>query len=179
MGATTISAIEGTPEAWPDAPDGLSTDAAALDPALIWQRLESYIANRYSERTVEWIAEGCGEWRPTLKPATIATVEIWRGESWEVTTLGTSPLGGYMLPGVGPYRFTGTAGEDDADVPPIVLEAFRRLAEYTAGIEFEHLGVRSESVPDVWQGEYASPSWRARALQDSGAADLLRTYRRA
>jgi hypothetical protein len=179
MDATTISIIEGTPEAYPDAPDGLSTDAAALSADMIWQRLESYIAWRYSERSVQWIAEGCGEWRPTLKPATITTVEVWRGETWEITSLCASPLGGYMLPGVGPYRFTGTAGVDDADMPVIIMEAFRRLAEYFAEIEYDSVGKSSENVPDIWQGEYASPSWRARALQDSGAADLLRNYRRA
>lgn len=176
--ATTIHVIEGTPEAYPEAPAGLSTDAAAIDVGIIWQRLEAYTAWRFSPRSVEWVVEGCGEWRPPLKPAAITTVEVWRGEAWEATTLGTSPLGGYMLPGTGPYRFSGTAGEEDADVPVIFMEAFRRLTEYFAEIDFGAVGKSSESVPDVWQGEYASPSWRARALQDSGAADLLRSYRR-
>lgn len=176
--ATTIHVIEGTPDAYPDAPAGLSTEAAAIDPALIWQRLEAYTAWRFTPRNVEWVAEGYGEWRPPLKPATITTVEVWRGEAWEATTLGTSPLSGYMLPGTGPYRFSGTVGEADAEVPAIFLEAFRRLAEYFAEIDFETVGMSTQNVPDVWSGEYASPSWRARALQDSGAADLLRSFRR-
>ncbi len=89
-----------------------------------------------------------------------------------------SPLGGYCLPGTGPYRFTGTAGEDDADVPAIVQEAYRRLAEYFAE-PIAGIGVHSEAVPDIATIEYGSPTWRAQALQQSGAADLLRTFRRA
>lgn len=175
--ATTIHVIETPPVSYPDAPADLSTAAAALDADMIWQRLEAYIAWRYSQRAVEWIAEGPGEWRPTLQPAAISTVEVWRGESWETTTLGTSPLGGYMLPGCGPYRFTGTAGDDD-DAPAIVLEAFRRLAEYFAA-PIAGIGLRAESVPDVASIEYGSPTWRAQAMQQSGAADLLRNLRRA
>lgn len=177
--AATIHIAEAVPAEYPDPPDGLSTAATALDPAMVWQRLEAYTAWRFSPRGVEWIAEGCGEWRPTLKPATIATVEVWRGEAWEATTLGTSPLGGYLLPGVGPYRFTGTAGEDDADVPAAVMEAFGRLAEYLA-VKPGKPGVRSESVQagTVSLSTTRSPTATAEAMQNSGAADMLRGFRR-
>ncbi len=30
-------------------------------PDYVWQRIESYIALRFTERTVTWIVEGCGE----------------------------------------------------------------------------------------------------------------------
>jgi hypothetical protein len=175
----TIFVSESVPGQYPAAPAGLSTEAAALDPALVWQRLEAYVAWRFSERTVEWIAEGCGDWQPPLKPATIVTTEIWNGTAWEAVTLSASPLGGYCLPGTGPYRFVGTVGVDGADVPAAVLEAYRRLAEYMAQVSFEYIGARSVNVVDVGSTELGSPSWRARALQDSGAADLLRTFRRA
>lgn len=177
MMAVTIKQIEGPADDYPTPPEGLSTAAAALEPALIWQRLEAWIAWRWSVRDAEWIVEGCGEWAPPLTPVTIATTERWAGEAWEAVELPPSPLGGYVLPGVGPYRFAGTAGADD-DVPVAVLEAYRRLAEHTAAISYEGAGLRSENVPDIWQGEYDQRA-RARALQDSGAADLLRTYRRA
>jgi hypothetical protein len=39
-------------------------------------------------------------------------------------------------------------------------------------------GLRSENIASVWQGEYDNRA-KARALQDSGAADLLRSFRRA
>lgn len=177
--AVTIRQTESVPETYPDVPEGLSTDAAALDPAVIWQRIEAYTAWRWSLRDVEWIVEGDGDWCPPLQPATIATTEGWRDDAWEAVELRPTPLGGYCLPGCGPHRIVGTVGDDDADVPALILEAYRRLAEFVAQIEFEHPGVRSISVPDVVTMEAASSSWRARALQDSGAADLLRSFRRA
>jgi hypothetical protein len=176
MDATTISVIEGAPEEYPAA--AVSSEAVNSFLPAAWQRIESYVALRTTERTVEFIVEGPGDWQAPLRPVALTIVEEWRGATWEETTLDASPLGGFILKGCGPYKFTGTAGDDDADVPALLLEAVRRLAEYMAEIDFEHPGVRTESVPDVWQGEYASPSWRARALQDSGAADLLRSFRR-
>jgi hypothetical protein len=179
MTATTIRQTEAAPEAYPDAPEGLSTAAAALSSDMLWQRLEAYIAWRWTERAVTWIVDGCGDWRPPLTPATIATVEIWSGDAWATVTLSPSPLGGYCLTG-GMYRFTGTAGNDAADVPAAVLEAFRRLAEYMAA-NAGTAGAASQTVniPDVETREITrSPSWMARAIANSGAGDLLRQYRR-
>lgn len=179
--AVTIKSTETTPEAWPDAPEGLSTAAAALTADFIWQRIEAYTAFRATERDVAWIVEGCGEWVPPLTPATITNVEIWQADAWSAVTLSPSPLGGYVLLGDGPYRFTGVAGDDDADVPADIVESFRRLAEYMATTD-EKPGARSysETVPDVYTGAVErSPAWMAQALINSGAADLLRNYRRA
>jgi hypothetical protein len=174
MTATTIKVTEGVPEGNPAVT--VSTEATPFLP-VAWARVESHIALRITERAVTWIVEGCGEWAPPLWPATIETVEEWRSEAWAAVTVPPSPLGGYCLP-EGTYRFSGSVGAD-TDAPALLLEAVRRLTEYMAEITFEHLGIRSENVPDIWSGEYASPSWRARALQDSGAADLLRSFRRA
>jgi hypothetical protein len=181
--AATIHQSEGVPATYPDPPAGLSTEAAALDADMLWQRIESWIAYRYSERTIVWIVEGAGDWQPPLAPATIATVERWTGTAWEVTTdLLASPLGGYQLPGCGPYRFTGTVGVDGAEVPAAVLEAFRRLAEYSP-LDLNHVrGARNHTItiPDVISETVErSPAWIAMAMQNSGAADLLRPYRRA
>lgn len=174
--ATTIKVAEAMPADYPAVT--VSIEATPFLPAA-WARIESYIALRTTERAVEFVVEGPGDWQAPLRPVTLATVEEWRGAAWEETTLDPSPLGGFILKCTGPYRLTGTAGDDDTEVPAVLTEAVRRLAEYMAQIEFENVGTRSSNVPDVWSGEFASPYWRARALQDSGAADLLRNYRRA
>ncbi len=180
---TTIRQIEGIPATWPDAPAGLSTAAAALPAAMVWTRIETWIAYRYAERTIQWVAEGPGEWLPPLAPATIEDVEKWTGSAWEVVTLDASPLGGYELEGVGPYRFTGTVGVDGADIPAPVSEAFRRLAEYmVADTSGAPAGARTfnQAVPDLASVSFErSPAWLAQAMAYSGAADLLRHLRRA
>lgn len=178
--AATIRQVEAIPSAYPATPSGLSTAAAALDATVIWQRIEAYIAWRWTERDVEWIVEGCGEWHPPLTPATIATVEIWRSGAWEDTAIAASPLG-YCLPG-GTFRFKGTVGGGSPApvVPTAVNEAFRRLAEYMAA-DVGTAGARSESIRigDISESIRRSPSWMAEAMSNSGAGDLLRNYRRA
>jgi hypothetical protein len=178
--STVIQINETASTAFPKTPSPLSAAAAAIDPTVIWQRIESYIVWRWTSRAVNWVVEGPGEFHPTLAPATIATVEAWsRGANvWETAPLDASPLGGYFLPCTGPYRFTGTVG--GGTVPAAVNLAFIRLAEYfaaktgTAGASMEQtivFGVlRTETI--------RSESWMALALQNSGAADLLRQYRK-
>src|SRR3546814_1950270 len=69
MSATTIKQTEALPASYPDVTpyphrpveNGGVTDAE-IDPALVWQRIESYIAYRWSEREVVWIVEGSGDW---------------------------------------------------------------------------------------------------------------------
>jgi len=179
MTATTIRQIEGAPTAYPDVPEGLSTAAAALDADMLWQRIETYVAHRWTERDVEWIVEGCGEWHPPLTPATISTVEIWRSGAWEAVSLNPSALGGYFLPGDGPYRFQGSVGAGDP--PAAVLEAFRRLAEYMATSARGAPGTSFESVTagSVTVSKRRDEAFAARAMSNSGAGDLLRNYRRA
>jgi hypothetical protein len=180
MTATTIKQTEGAPSAYPDAPSGLSTAAAALDAVMIWQRIEAYTAWRWPERSVTWIVEGCGEWHPPLTPATISTVEVWQAGAWQTVTLDPSPMGGYCLPG-GTYRFTATVGDDDAELPASVKEAFRRYAEYTAAAAKGTPGATRERVTagSVTVDKSRSESFAARAMSNSGAGDLLRKLRRA
>lgn len=177
MTTTTIKQKEAIPASFPATPPGLSAAAAALDPIAIWQRIESYTAHRYTSRAVEWVVEGCGEWNPSLAPATISTVETWRADAWEVVALAPSPLGGYCLPG-GTYRFTGTVGS--GTVPEIVNEAFRRLAEYMAASKRGSPGTTRERVTagSVTVDKSRDASWAAAAMANSGAGDLLRNYRR-
>jgi hypothetical protein len=178
MMATTIKQTEGIPAAYPATPTGLSTAAAALDPDMLWQRIEAYTAWRYTSRAIEWIVEGCGEWHPPLSPATITTVEVWRNDEWAVATVSPSPLGGYCLPGDGPFRFIGTVGA--GTVPEIINEAFRRLAEYMAASKRGSPGTTRERVTagSVTVDKSRSASWAAASMANSGAGDLLRNYRR-
>lgn len=177
--AVTLKQVEAIPAAYPDAPSGLTTAAAAVDADMIWQRIEAYIAHRWASRAVVWTVEGCGDWEPPLTPATIDTLEVWQGDQWVAadTLVSPSPLGGYCLPG-GTYRFTGTVGAGDP--PAAVMEAFRRLAEYMASKPGK-AGARSESITSgtLSLSTTRSPEWMGRAMSNSGAGDLLRPYRRA
>lgn len=181
--ATTIQQLEGEPDAYPD-PElvlELSDEAAAIEPAVIWERIESHVAHRFAAREVTWVVEGPGEWVPPLTPATISAIKVWsRANEWETATLAASPLGGYQLSASGPYQFTATVGNDD-DIPPTVWEAYRRLAEYMACDKAHMSGTSQESlqVGSLTLTHRRSPEWLARAMQNSGAADLLRQYRRA
>jgi hypothetical protein len=155
----------------------LSEGPAALPPAFIWRRLEDWISYRFSPREVEWILAGPGDWTPDLAPATVTSVESWFQGQWQAVTLSDAPLG-LELATAGPYRITATVG--GGDVPAPVQEAFRRLAEYMAET------APSEIDKSNWLGTWGSwnqqdgksPNWLAKALHLSGAADLLRSYRR-
>lgn len=181
---TIIRQVESAPASYPGAPSGLSTEAAALDAATIWQRIEAYIAYRYTARNVVWTVEGPGEWIAPLAPATIATIERWEGGAFVADdSLSASPLGGYCLPARGPYRFTASVGAGPA--PAIVNEAFRRLAEYFADVASaaatrDTAGVTKSSftIGHLSEDRTRAQAWAARAMENSGAGDLLRSYRR-
>jgi hypothetical protein len=177
---TTVKINEGRPAEWPDPPFPLGTAAAAIEPEVIWRRIESWIAWRWGERPCAFIAEGgCGSWRAPLHPFTVETTEVWNGDGWEAVTLPADPLGGVKLGSAEAYRFTGTLGSDE-DPPEDVLEAYRRLAGYFSETE-HHPGASSytDEIGSLRRIEERAPTWLARALQHSGAADLLRPYRRA
>lgn len=147
-----------------------------------WQRIEAYIAYRFTERAVVWIVEGAGEWCAPLTPATVTEIEIWNGAAWETITAPDSPLGGYWLSGDGPYRFTATVG--GGDVPAVVTEAHTRLSNYLASVAADDMpdGASSYSVSlggEVREQIDRNPKAIAMAIQLSGAADLLRPYRKA
>lgn len=175
--STTIKQDEAVPDSYPSAPSGLSTAAAALDADMIWQRIESYIAYRWTSRAVTWVVEGDGEWLPPLAPVTVSAVDIWESDAWAAVTLSPSPLGGYVLLDA-TYRFTATV--DSGTVPAAVNEAFRRLAEYLAA-KNRKPGVSrySMNLGDLSESYDTSLTWKSKAMQYSGAADLLRAYRKA
>lgn len=162
---------------WP-AVDGLSSEAAALDPAPIWTRIEYHIAWRWPARSVVWDVSGPGEWIPSIAESEIDEVLIWRDTSWQPITPDPAPRG-IVLP-EGRFKISGTAGSDDV-APAAVLEAFRRLAEYLAASDTSAPGASrfSTGIGPISETFSQSPSHIARALVNSGAADLLRPYRRA
>jgi hypothetical protein len=171
-----ISEQEQEPASYPTAPSGLSTDAANLDTATLWQRIESWITHRWGERSVTWIVEGPGTWHPRLQPATIDTAEKWDGSAWQTVTLTPAPFG-YDLDAA-TYRVTATVGETGAPPSP-VEEAYRRLAEYLADQSYIGRVATSGSrdLGDVSISSDRPTAWMAKALHHSGAADVLRRYR--
>lgn len=173
-----IKQYEAVPSEYPDAPSGLSTAAAALDADMIWARIESYTAHRFTEREVVWTLRGNGgdQFNPRLTPVVSSEAHYW-DDQWESLTLLDGPLG-LCLPFDGTYRITALVGA--GDVPAAVSEAFRRLAEYLAD-DPGTAGASSTSVAigPIQETLDRNPAWVARAIQNSGAGDLLRPYRRA
>lgn len=168
--AMTLQEHESVPDAYPTA----ESDA-------LWQRIEAYCRERWTARDVTWMVEGPGEWCPPLMPAVLREVQIWDGSGWTDCDPPASPWGGYELPAKGPYRIV--AGVGGGDAPKGVLEAFRRLLEYSTG------GKKIVTQPGASSYKHSiggnltweikrDPAWMAKALQNSGAADLLRPYRR-
>ncbi|WP_179379762.1 hypothetical protein [Jannaschia marina] len=170
---------------YPPKADGLSPKADALDPGAVWSRIEQWVAYRWTPREVVWTVEGDGDWTPPLAPVIEAAAEVWRGGAFVPVALSASPLGGYILPDHGPYRITATVGA--GEVPAAVQEAYRRLAEYSADGQTSNMltgrpGASSHTGQiggDLSESIERNPAWLARALAWSGAADLLRPYRRA
>jgi len=175
--AVALKMIEAIPTAYPDAPAGLSDDAALLDADMVWARIEAYTAHRYSARAVVWTVEGGGDWTPPLAPVNTITAEIWDGTAWQEAFPAASPYDGYTLACDGPYRFTADVG--GGDVPAPVTEAFIRLAEYMAD-DPGRVGSSSftDAIGPLNEAVTRTPTWLARAMQYSGAGDLLRPYRR-
>lgn len=173
--ATTLEISESTAPLTP----------AFLPPATVpelavvaWERIEAWTRYRWTSRAVVFTVEGLGEWQPPLIPFTASTTEIWTDGAWATVSLTASPLGGFDLPEVGPYRIAGTAG-DGSTPPSAAVEACRRLAAYLTEVDGIKGGlVAEEEFPDVARFRYASASAAARAMQNSGAADLLRPWRR-
>jgi len=177
---------EAIPAAYPATPDGLSDAAQTLDAASIWARIEAYTAHRFSDRQVVWVFEA-GEdddWSPALTPVASLSAEKWESGAWASSTLPEGPLG-YCVPGDGMYRVTAQVGA--GPVPAPVSEAFKRLAEYSVEISKDgfvsghpsHTSHSHKITEDLAESFARQASWAARAIQNSGAADLLRPYRRA
>jgi hypothetical protein len=169
---TIIAEHEAHPTSWPAIPvDGLDLASRAA----VWRRIESFIALRVAPREAIYTVAGPGAWRPRLRPFEIDLVEQWGADGWEtVTGLAPEPLGGVEL-GCGTYRITASIGSFGAP-PADVLEAARRLASYQLGMAGIGADVGRKEL-NIGELRVSSERWPARALQLSGAADLLRPYR--
>lgn len=177
--AVTIKQVEAIPASYPtvvpfDRLGYINADDAPTNEAQVWQRIEAYTAHRFSERSVIWTVEGFGDWEPPLTPVTIQTVEYWDNGVWQVSTPAPTPYGGLCFPDAGPWRVTANVG--GGDVPAAVQEAFKRLHEYTRGINDSF---KNETAMRQDGDIEMVANWTGKALQLSGAADLLRPYRRA
>ena len=178
--AVTTDIQESLPDAYPTI-ENLPPAIHGADADAAWQRLESWISHRWGERNAIFIVEGPGEWSPPLQPFSTLTIEIWHDSEWVSAVVPPSPSGGYCLDFVGPFRFTGVAGTDEAP-PPAVQEAYRRLLTYSSSIIGHDGGAKGAITQSQDSGANAGgrefmSAWAARALQLSGAADLLRPYR--
>lgn len=169
-----LSQQEAEPEAYPVI-GGVVSPAVE---AAAWQRIEHYTAVRFVERAVVWTVRGPGDWLPPLRPVADLSAEIWDGAEWLATTLDPAPLG-YSLAREGPYRITATVGA--GPVPDAVNLAAERLAAYLATENPAPVGARSYSaeVGQLSESITFEAGHAGRALINSGAADLLRPYRRA
>lgn len=175
--AVTLKEIESIPASYPIVMD-VSERALMLDHVALWQRIEAHCRVRWTSRQVIWTIEGGGEWAAPLSPASVSLVEAWESGSWVECTPAASPWGGYDLPGDGPFRITADVG--GGAVPAAVSEAFRRLAEYL-GDGTDRAGASSYSINmggAIEESYQRNPAWVARAMDLSGAADLLRPYKR-
>ena len=174
-----LQQLEATPATYPDVPSGLSTESEALDADALWASLAGHTSHRFTEREVVWTIEGRedDDWTPPLAPLVSQTAEKWESGAWVSVTLPSGPLG-FCLPSDGVFKITAQVGA--GPVPAPVSEAFRRLAEHLAD-DSDRAGVGEYSVRmgPVTETYKRSAAWTAKALQDSGAADMLRPYRRA
>jgi hypothetical protein len=176
VGAITISECEAVPASWPE----IHPDLTVAEQAAIWRRVEGFIAWRFNEREVVYVAEGIGPWRPRLRPFTVDLAEQGQtATGWSEVTLDPEPLGGVVLPGNGPFRLTRTVG--DEAVPQDVAETLRRLGAYQFSIPsgaHDPALIREEAdLGRLKIAEQRAMAWPARAMTLSGAADLLRPYR--
>lgn len=169
-----IHQAEGEPGTWP-AVTGVTGDLLAVT----WQRIEHYISRRFAARPCVWtLTTSGGDWQPPLGPVSAMSASwfIWRG-GWDPITITRGPFG-FALP-CGTLMLECSVGV--APVPAAVSEAVRRLAAYLQAEGEGPAGARSYSanVGQLSESVSRDPAHMARALQNSGAADLLRPHRRA
>lgn len=175
--AMTLRVLEDDPETRP-AVEGADT---AVPASVVWERLEKWTNYRWGVRNVLFLVQGSGPWEPRLRPATFVSAERWEFGDWVPAEVSAHPLG-FDLPDNGddPFRLAFTVGA--ATASDTVKDAFRRLTNYMAETEgaFAVAGASSVSgsIGSYSKSWRRSPSWRARAMEHSGAGDLLRPYRR-
>ncbi|MCL6251111.1 hypothetical protein M3P36_08660 [Altererythrobacter sp. KTW20L] len=173
---SAITQAEAPPAAYAPV-DGVTGDLLAT----CWQRIEHYIAQRFGSREVVWTLVSCGgEWQPPLGPVTdISDAFRWQYGAWQSATIESGPFG-LLLP-AGHVQIAASVGTEALDLPASVEKAVQRLAAYLEAESAVPVGARSyrASVGQLSESISADPAHAAKALQNSGAADLLRSYRKA
>tara|TARA_B100001540_G_scaffold314586_1_gene339885 strand:- start:426 stop:1004 length:579 start_codon:yes stop_codon:yes gene_type:complete len=151
----------------------------------VWQRIEDHIAYRWTARQCVWTVQGPGDWRPHLSPVSAVTVESWdeTTKAWSALIAEPIPADGFYLPRDKTYRITATVGDTETAVPQPVVQAYHRLSGYLSEVALDDkpVGATTHSLKlgdGLDESTTRNPNYVARALQYSGAADLLRKYRR-
>lgn len=135
--------------------------------AALWARIFAYVRTRWPVRRVTWTVTGGGFFAFPLRPATLVSATDADGNAVDVTAC----PGLLVLP---PGLLTIVADVGEPDVPADAQRAYQRLADYLDELEVRP-GIQSETVDGVTVTRNLNAV--ARALQLSGAADLLRPYR--
>lgn len=148
-----------------------------VDP-VAWARIEAWVARRWTPRTVVWVVKGPGVFRPPLGPVPELVADIWTPEGYEPAMFDNEPEGPVLRAAT--YRITATVGA--GPVPAEALEAAARLSAYLsegAGVGIPGASSYGVNLGQIGENFRRNPAWMARAMEWSGAADLLRPYRRA
>lgn len=147
---------------YPDAPN---------DDPVIWDRLESWCNYRWSETVMEFVVDPPCEidWVPPYAPF---VVDLVNGEAATPDALGSVKLA---------EKSTVRATIGGAVPSATVLAAYQRLAEYMAATDAAPKGTSrySISIGDVSESYSRRSDHMGHAMQNSGAADLLRKFRKA
>ncbi|WP_420343520.1 hypothetical protein [Paenirhodobacter sp.] len=183
------------PETYPEVPRSalLMNDARGI-PDWIWERIEAYCNWRWTPREAQIESDGGSGWFILpVRPFRVTKIEWFDPHAdggyglWMESLPPSTPQRGWKM--YSPFshcRITGIVGENNP-APPAVIQAAVRLHAY--------LGHTPESFP-MWAtgrthttgGGSSSTSnesfqrpanYIAKAMQNSGAADLLRPYRRS
>lgn len=158
-----IQVTEGEPASRPAL--GVANEAA------VWARFETWCRGfRWGQREIVWIVDNPGAFHPPVQPAALTKSELWDGAAWVETAGESWPRG--VCYTLGTWRLTYNVGAPTAR--PEVVEAATRYADYVAQVKAEAAAV---SVRDGDFSVQRSENAMARALELSGAADLLRAYR--
>ncbi|MDQ2067081.1 hypothetical protein Q9295_11895 [Xinfangfangia sp. CPCC 101601] len=145
-------------------------DVTGSIPEVIWSILENYVATRWSTAEVEFVVHSpCRNgWRPPYYPWVVQSVD---GDPAEVNEFGEVTLE--------PGRHKVVCQIGGQVVTAGVQEAYRRLSAYYSDPDNQ----KGYSRYSVNLGGEISESWsRGRntsAVGNSGAAELLRKYRKA
>jgi len=178
---------EEIPDSYPEVPlTALAAPDFGPPAAWVWARIEAYCSWRWTPRVARLEVYNHSGWiRMPVRPFRVTKLEICNssGQFWEWTELDIScaPQRGWNIyaPGLNTC-IRGIAGENNP-APGAVIHAAVRLHTYLAH-QPESFPLwatsKSHAQGDSNDGFQRPANYIAKAMQHSGAADLLRTYRR-